>query len=157
MDIVSYAKAKKYTDNSIEGTSGPLAGKNCQIQSVTPIEGGRRITFAWYKDGESVARTTTVDVMNGEKGDIGEDGRGILSASIDSRSHLILHMTDGTDEDAGKMPGGGGGTTNYEDLYNLPSIGGKTLMGDMDLEDIGDVPITDSFIITAVTNAFATP
>lgn len=78
IDLVTYARAKKYTDESIEGTSGVLAGKNCQIQSSEPIEiegrTGTRITFAWYKDGETVARTTTVDVMDGEQGEQGVPG-----------------------------------------------------------------------------------
>ena len=32
-DVVSYVLSKKYTDNSIKGTSGVLAGKNCTIES----------------------------------------------------------------------------------------------------------------------------
>lgn len=69
-----YALSKKYTDDSIEGTSGALAGKNCQISSIEDIEGGKRITFTWYKDGESIARTSTIDVMDGEKGAKGNKG-----------------------------------------------------------------------------------
>jgi hypothetical protein len=50
--------------------------------------------------------------------------------------------------------GGGGGTGNYNDLSNKPKIGGHTLEGNMDLEDIGDVPIDDSDIEDAVRRAF---
>lgn len=71
-DAITYAKSQKYTDQSIEGTTGVLAGKNCRIQSVEDIEvgerTGKRITFSWYRDDESVARTTTVDIMDGEQG-----------------------------------------------------------------------------------------
>lgn len=78
MDLKQYILAKKYTDRSIEGTSGVLAGKNCQIRSVEYIEEegrkGRRITFAWYKDGETVARTDFIIVWDGEKGDQGDSG-----------------------------------------------------------------------------------
>lgn len=78
-DVVTYNKSKKYTDTSIEGTTGPLAGKNCQIASIEDIidEGkiiGKRVTYTWYKDGETVARTSTMDVMNGEDGADGEKG-----------------------------------------------------------------------------------
>lgn len=72
------AISNKYTDTSIEGTTGPLAGKNCQILSTENIEisgkTGKRITFSWYKDDETVARTTTVDIMDGDTGPQGEQG-----------------------------------------------------------------------------------
>ena len=35
--------------------------------------------------------------------------------------------------------GGGGGTSNYNDLSNKPSIGGVTLSGDKSLSDLGAV------------------
>lgn len=70
----AYALSKGYTDQSIEGTSGVLAGKNCQITSIEEIEGGHKITFTWYKDGESIAHTDTITVMDGEKGEQGEQG-----------------------------------------------------------------------------------
>lgn len=69
-----YPILKKYTDDSIAGTSGALSGKNCQIQSIDPIDGGNRITFVWYEDGSSIARTDYLDVIDGEKGDTGEQG-----------------------------------------------------------------------------------
>jgi len=68
------AVSQKYTDDSIAGTSGVLAGKNCQITSIEEIEGGHKITFTWYKDGESIAHTDTITVMDGEKGEQGEQG-----------------------------------------------------------------------------------
>ena len=64
MDIVTLSKARRYIDSSIAGIDGVLAGKNCKIQSVEDITGGHRITFSW-NDDEGVARTTTVDVMDG--------------------------------------------------------------------------------------------
>lgn len=64
MDLVTLSKSKKYIDSSIAGIDGVLAGKNCKIQSVEDITNGHRITFSW-SDDEGVARTTTVDVMDG--------------------------------------------------------------------------------------------
>lgn len=114
MDIVSYALSKKYTDNSIEGTSGALAGKNCQIQSEVQIEGGRRITFAWYKDGETAARTTTVDVMDGERGAQGVPGDDGFSPEItvkqaDLNTYILHIVTDDVEFDTPNLKGSGGG------------------------------------------------
>lgn len=74
-DKISYltlAAAKAYADIAVEG-AGAIKGKNCQIQSIEPIEGGNRVTFAWY-DGSDVLMTDTLDVMDGAKGDQGEQG-----------------------------------------------------------------------------------
>lgn len=73
--IQIYAMSKGYTDISVEG-AGAIKGRNCQIQSIEDIEGGHRITFAWYNESE-VLLTDTLDVMNGapgQKGDPGEQG-----------------------------------------------------------------------------------
>ncbi len=67
------ALAKKYTDGSIAGITGTLAGKNCTVDSITPITGGNRITFKWTAD-DSTVKTGTMDVMNGAKGDKGDKG-----------------------------------------------------------------------------------
>ena len=72
MDIVTLSYAKRLIYNAIAGLDGPIAGKNCKIQSVEDITGGHRITFSW-SDDEGVARTSTLDVM---------DGRGIESVEI---------------------------------------------------------------------------
>ena len=42
-----------------------------------------------------------------------------------------------------KIPAGGGGTSDYEDLENKPSIGGVTLNGDTSLHDIGAAAESD--------------
>lgn len=60
----TYALSKKFTNQSISGISGALAGKNCTIQSITEIEGGHRVTFQWTADNGTV-RTQTMDVMDG--------------------------------------------------------------------------------------------
>ena len=59
-----YALCKKYTDTSVAG-GGTIKGKNCTIQSIEPITGGNRVTFAWYIDGEDNPTTETMDVMDG--------------------------------------------------------------------------------------------
>lgn len=72
MDVISYALAKKYTDDSLEGV-GAIAGKPCQIQSITEIEGGHRVNFLWI-DNSGVSHTNYMDVMDGVKGDKGDKG-----------------------------------------------------------------------------------
>ena len=39
MDVIAWAKSKRYTDESILGISGVLAGKNCTIESSTKEDG----------------------------------------------------------------------------------------------------------------------
>lgn len=60
---VAYAAARKYTLETILG-AGAVAGKNCTIDSITDITGGKRVTFKWTLDDDSV-QTRTMDVMNG--------------------------------------------------------------------------------------------
>lgn len=81
-----YALLKKYTDDSIAG-AGAIKGKNCVINSITPITGGNRVEFQWTLDNGTV-QTDTMDVMDGEDGadgapgQDGADGRDGLTPSI---------------------------------------------------------------------------
>lgn len=43
---------------------------------------------------------------------------------------------------------------SYRDISDKPQIEGHTLIGNMSLSDIGDVPISDSDIISMVSRAF---
>jgi hypothetical protein len=104
------ALAKSYTDTSVEG-AGAIKGKNCEIQSIEPITGGNRITFAWY-NGSDVLVTDTLDVMDGEdgakgdkgdkgdKGAKGDTGNGIASiektSTVGNVDTYTITMTDGT-------------------------------------------------------------
>ena len=73
MDVLDISVAKKYTDDSLAGTTGVIAGKPCKIASITDITGGHRVTFAWTDD-EGTSKTSTMDVMTGSKGDKGDKG-----------------------------------------------------------------------------------
>lgn len=107
VSLATLALAKAYTDESIEG-AGAIKGKNCEIQSIEPITGGNRVTFAWY-DGSDIIKSGTMDVMDGEvgaKGDTGDTGAtgatGNGIASIEKTSTVgnvdtyTITMTDGT-------------------------------------------------------------
>ena len=99
------ACAKKYTDDSMAG-AGAVAGVPCQIQSITAITGGNRVTFLWI-DNNGDSHTSTMDVMNGAQGDPGEKGDtglGIKSMAINAQAHLIITYDDDTTDDAGEVP-----------------------------------------------------
>ena len=95
LSVETLAVAKKYTDDSIAG-AGALAGKPCQIQSITDITGGHRVTFLW-KDNSNVDHTSTMDVMDGA------DGKGIKAVSVNASNHLIITYSDDTTSDAGEI------------------------------------------------------
>lgn len=132
MDLKVLALARKYTDESVEGV-GTIKGKNCIIQSITPITGGNRVVFAWELD-DGTAQTSTLDVMDGTQGAPGQNGqdgapgtpgtpgtngrdgapgRGITSTAIDANNHLIITYTDGNTSDAGLLPVGQNGNNTY--------------------------------------------
>ena len=70
--LEAYILARAYTKQAVEG-AGALKGAPCQIQSITPITGGNRITFAW-ENSEGETETDTLDVMDGVDGTNGTDG-----------------------------------------------------------------------------------
>lgn len=63
LNELTYAASKSYTDASMAG-GGAVRGKNCKIQSITDIPGGKRVTFLWSLDN-GTEQTSTMDVMNG--------------------------------------------------------------------------------------------
>lgn len=63
-DAITYAKSSKYTDQSIEGIVGVLAGKNCTIKSQTHQNGRNTIVFGWTADNGD-ERETTMIVLDG--------------------------------------------------------------------------------------------
>lgn len=71
-NALTYAAAKTYTDQTVEG-GGALKGKNCTVDSITDITGGHRVTFKWTLDNGTV-QTGTMDVMDGVDGQDGQDG-----------------------------------------------------------------------------------
>lgn len=69
LSLETIGVCKKYTDGSIEGIVGSLSGKPCQIQSITPITGGNRVTYLW-EDNSGDSHTSTMDVMDGVDGEV---------------------------------------------------------------------------------------
>ena len=85
---------KQYVDDSILGTAGPLKGKPCTINSITNIEGGKRVTFGWYDNADS-QHTSTMDVM---------DGAEVTQIEINAEDHIIFTFSDGRTVDGGEVP-----------------------------------------------------
>lgn len=64
MDIIDIVLSKKYTDESLKGITGVLAGKNCTIKSATKADGVTTVVFAWTAD-DGTEKTTTIQVNDG--------------------------------------------------------------------------------------------
>lgn len=73
LSVETLAASKHYTDDSISGITGVLAGKNCTIGAITDIAGGHRVTFKWTADDGTV-KTATMDVKDGPQGIQGVKG-----------------------------------------------------------------------------------
>jgi hypothetical protein len=75
ISIETLVAAKKFTSETVLG-GGAVVGKNVTISSITPIDGGNRITFSYTLDN-GTTNTSTLDVMNGVNGTNGKDGIGV--------------------------------------------------------------------------------
>ena len=64
VDVITLALAKSYTDNSIKGTTGPIAGKNCTIASIQKTLHSNIVTFKWTAD-DGTTQTRTMEVKDG--------------------------------------------------------------------------------------------
>ena len=64
LNILTLGSSKTYTRESLLG-GGAVVGKNVTISSITPIEGGNRVTFSYTLDDGTV-KTSSLDVMNGK-------------------------------------------------------------------------------------------
>ena len=147
MDIIDIVLSKKYTDESLKGITGTLAGKNCTIKSATKADGVTTVIFAWTAD-DGTEKTTSIQVNDGAKGEIGDkgdkgnNGVSVANVEVNANSHLIVTLSDGSTIDAGLIQGGGG-TDDYEDLTNKPKIEGTELIGNKTFEDLGIASATD--------------
>lgn len=122
----AYAASRKFTKDTIEGT-GAVQGKPCQIQSITNITGGQRVTFLWV-DNAGTSHTSTMDVMNGTDGTDGQDGTdgvSVTDVEISATDHLIVTLSDGNTIDAGIIPTlqGPEGKSAYEVAVDAGYVG----------------------------------
>lgn len=110
---MALASSKKYTDETVIG-GGAIKGKNCTITKIEDVEGGKKVTFSWTLDNGIVKTDSMtvkngedgytpqkdVDYFDGEKGDKGDAGNGILSITKQGTAGLvdtyIILFDDGT-------------------------------------------------------------
>lgn len=128
----AYLLSLLFTNNSIKGITGALAGKNCTIQSATKTDDITTIIFAWTAD-DGTEKTTSIQV---------DDGVGITNVEIDTNNHLIVTLSDNSTIDAGLIESSGG-IDDYEDLTNHPKIEDVELVGNKTFEDLGIASATD--------------
>ena len=126
-----YAILLNYIDETLAG-AGALKGASCQIQSITEITGGHRITFAWeLNDGTS--QTSTLDVMNGADGD---DGVGIASIEKTGTSGLVdtytITYTDGDTDTFTVTNGKDGEDGSQVSITQIQTTGTKIAEVDID-------------------------
>ena len=105
MDIVTYALSKKYTKESLLG-GGAVVGKNVTVSSITPIDGGNKVTYSYTLDDGTV-KTSAMDVM---------DGNGIVKVEKIKTVDLV---------DTYRMTFDDGTTFDYEVTNGDSSLGGK--------------------------------
>lgn len=89
--------AMEYTKQSLLG-GGAVVGKNVVIQSITPIDGGNRVTFGYTLDN-GTPQTQFLDIMNGKDGDDTVSQEEIQEA-VDSYLNENPVMSGATDEQA---------------------------------------------------------
>lgn len=104
MDIVSWLLSRKYTDESILGIGGALAGKNCTIYSSTKSGDITTIVFKWTAD-DGTERTTEIQVEDGETPTITsteiEGGHTITFATTDPSQSVSFNVMDGLEGQRG--------------------------------------------------------
>ena len=88
--LIAYALSRKYTKKSMEG-GGAIAGKPCQISSITDITGGHRVTFKWYLN-DGTEQTGYMDVADGVDG----DSISFSITTITGGHRVTITSTDGT-------------------------------------------------------------
>ena len=73
LNILTLGSSKTYTKESLLG-GGAVVGKNVTVSSITPIDGGNRVTFSYTLDNGTV-KTSTMNVMDGKDGKDGLNGK----------------------------------------------------------------------------------
>lgn len=121
LDLITYALCKSYIKKVIDGC-GALKGAPCEIQSITDITGGKRVTFKW-EDKEGVSYTDTMDVMNGEPGASGYSPTISVKTSTSDEYVLTVTNEDGS-YDTPNLKGG----ADSEIWKTQGALGAKNLL-----------------------------
>ena len=92
MDLIAYALAKKYTEDTAIGL-GAVKGAPCVIQSIEDTGTENVVTFKWTgTDGTEQTRTMTA-----------KHGVSVTNINIDSNNNLTCTLSDGNIVDCGSV------------------------------------------------------
>lgn len=157
IDFRSQTKTLKFYHNedaSDEITPEEISGVNTVInlleEEITKVDGLETELNGIIEDLQHKLDT---GYFKGEKGDAGEPGQngtdghdgvdgqdakinGVNTLTIEAGSNINLEQ-EGNTLTISSTGGGSGGTTNYQDLINKPSINNVTLTGNKSLNDLG--------------------
>ena len=107
-DVITYAKSRKYTDETVEG-GGAIKGKNCVIdgfhEGTKDGKNGLFVTFKWtFDSGEE--ETSEQFIPYGEDGEQGEQGKGIKSISLvdPNEPYIVITYDDDTQSQPIEIP-----------------------------------------------------
>ena len=115
-DDVDWEKIINAEQYAIDASNSANQAEQSAAEAVAAIE----VVEEYKREAETVARTTAEAVLD-EKQDKLTAGSGI------SIVNNVISVTGG----------GGGGTSDYEQLSNQPQIAGITLVGNKSLDDLG--------------------
>lgn len=111
IDTKTLALANTHTDESIRGY-GVQAGKNCQVTSTTPIEGGTKVTFGYYDDNQ-VKKESSINVMDGKDGSVVN-----VEEILKKGTKIAIITIDGVPVSL-YAPTGGGGSSTLDGLEDV--------------------------------------
>lgn len=120
--------------------------------TIASITGGHSVTItdADHPAGQSFNVMDGQDGAPGQDGQDGQDGAPGVGVPSGGTTGQVLKKKSGTDYDTEWDDESGGGTTDYSDLTNKPSIESVTLSGSLTAADLGLAKTTD--IPTAYTS-----
>ena len=138
-DVELIGMLKTFINETLVGM-GALKGAACQIQDISSVPGGNKITFLW-KDTDDVSHTTELTVLNGST------GNGISSISKTSTEGLVdtytITYTDGN-------------TTTFEVTNGSKGDPGSDGVGIYSIEKTSTSGLVDTYTITLTNGIEAT-
>ena len=174
LNIFTLGSSKTYTRESLLG-GGAVVGKNVTISSITPIEGGNRVTFSYTLDDGTV-KTSTMDVMdgkdgidgingtNGKDGQPGKDGADGQPGSdgfspsakiekVGDTATITITDKDGTTTATIKDGQGGTGGSGEENVIESISVNGTPIS--VDENKNVDITVPDAYDDTDIRTELA--
>lgn len=94
LNYITLSSSRKLVKESLIG-GGTIVGKNVIISSITPIDGGNRITFSYTLDNGQ-KKESSLDVMNGENAvsptitEIAENGDNTYRLEIKTKEKTFI-------------------------------------------------------------------